>query len=257
MGWRQNSERRTDMSTSTLGIIGTGPVGAGVARRAVDAGLAVVLSNSRGPETLTDLVASLGANARAATPAEVARTTEVILAAVPFAVHERLSRAELDGKIVIDPMNYVVTEEWRRPELDRDELTSSELVQRHLSGSKVVKAFHSIGSPQINQLHRARGAADRTALPLHGDDPVARKEVAGLLDALGFDAVDLGPLAGSWRTEPGTPLYASPYVGAPPAELTPAEWVAWVQAAPGVPLSAARLEELAAATVRGPAGFRW
>ncbi|MFD9701008.1 NADPH-dependent F420 reductase [Lentzea sp. NPDC059081] len=257
MGWRQNTERRTDMSTSTLGIIGTGSVGAGVARRAVDAGLHVVVSNSRGPETLTELVASLGTNARAATPSEVARTTDVILAAVPFAAHEQLSRADLAGKIVIDPMNYVVTDEWRRPELDRDELTSSELVQRHLADSKVVKAFHSIGSPQTNQLFRDRGAADRTALPLHGDHPEANKEVAALLDALGFDAVDLGPLAGSWRTEPGTPLYASAYVGEPPTALTPAEWVAFVQAAPGVPLSAARLEELAAATERGPAGFRW
>ncbi|MFD5831811.1 NADPH-dependent F420 reductase [Lentzea sp. NPDC060358] len=257
MGWRKNIERRTHMTTSTLGIIGTGPVGAGVARRAVDAGLDVVLSNSRGPESLTGLITALGRNARAATPAEVARTTDVILAAVPFAAHERLSRAELDGKIVLDPMNYVVTDEWRRPELDRDELTSSELVQRHLAGSRVVKVFHSIGSPQINQLHRAGGAADRTAIPLHGDDPAAKKEVAGLLDVLGFDAVDLGPLAQSWRTEPGTPLYATPYVPPAPAGLTPAEWVEWVQAAPGVPLSAARVEELAAATVRGPAGFRW
>ncbi|MFJ5993226.1 NADPH-dependent F420 reductase [Lentzea sp. NPDC092896] len=257
MGWRQNTERRTDMTTSILGIIGTGSVGAGVARRAVDAGLDVVLSNSRGPETLTDLVESLGPNARAATPAEVARTTDVILAAVPFAVHERLSRAELDGKIVLDPMNYVVTDAWQRPELDNDEFTSSELVQRHLSGSKVVKALHSIAYPQIAQLFRAKGADDRTALPISGDDVVAKKEVAGLLDALGFDAVDLGPLAESWRSEPGTPLYATPYVGAPPADLTPAEWVAWVQSAPGVSLSAARVRELAANTVRGPAGFRW
>lgn len=245
------------MTTSTLGIIGTGTVGAGVARRAVDAGLDVVLSNSRGPETLTGLVESLGSHARAATPAEVARATEVILAAVPFGVHESLSREELAGKIVIDPMNYVVTDAWRRPELDGDELTSSELVQRHLSGSKVVKAFHSIGSPQIAQLFRDKGAADRSALPISGDDAVAKKEVADLLDVLGFDAVDLGPLAESWRSEPGTPLYATPYVGAPTADLTPAEWVAWVQSAPGVPVSAAEVERLAAETVRGPAGFRW
>lgn len=245
------------MTTSTLGIIGTGAVGAGIARRAVEAGLTVVLGNSRGPESLTDLVASLGPDARAATPSEVARTTEVILAAVPFSAVEKLSGADLDGKIVIDPMNYVVTEEWRRPELDSDELTSSEVVQRHLSGSKVVKAFHSIGVPHLAQLHRPQGAPDRTALPISGDDAVAKKEVAALIDALGFDAVDLGPLAGSWRSEPGTPLYATCYVGEPPTKLTPAEWVAWVGTAPGVPVSAAEVERLAAETVRGPAGFRW
>jgi predicted dinucleotide-binding enzyme len=245
------------MTTSTLGIIGTGPVGAGAARRAVDAGLDVVLSNSRGPETLTDLVASLGPNARAATPAEVARTTDVILAAVPLSAHERLSRAELDGKIVIDPSNYAPTDAWRRAELDNDELTSSELVQRHLAGSGVVKALHSIGPGQLLQLHREKGAADRTALPLSGDDAVAKKTVADLFDVLGFDTVDLGPLAESWRSEPNTPLFALCYVGEIPPGLTPVELVAWLQTAPGVPLSAAEAERLAAETVRGPAGFRW
>ncbi|SDF74024.1 hypothetical protein SAMN05216553_10347 [Lentzea fradiae] len=243
--------------TTTLGIIGTGSVGAGVARRAVDAGLDVVLGNSRGPETLADLVASLGSRARAATPAEVADVTEVVLAAVPLAAHERLSRAELAGKIVIDPMNYAPTAAWSSPELDRDELTSSELVQRHLSGSRVVKALHSIGPHQLLQLHRERGAADRTAIPISGDDAAAKKEVTDLFDVLGFDVVDLGPLAESWRSEPNTPLYALPYVGEPPSGLTPVEFVAWAQAADGVPVSAAQVEQLAAATVRGPAGFRW
>ncbi len=245
------------MTTSTLGIIGTGAVGAAVARRAVDAGLDVVLSNSRGPETLTELVASLGGNARAATPAEVARGSGVILAAVPLAAHEQLSRAELDGKIVIDPMNYAPTDAWRSQELDSDELTSSELVQRHLAGSRVVKALHSIGPFQLLQLFRDKGAADRTAIPLSGDDAVAKKEVADLLDVLGFDAVDLGPLAESWRSEPNTPLYAFPYAGAVPPGLTPVELVAWFRTAPGVPASAARIEHLAATAVRGPAGFRW
>lgn len=244
------------MSISTLGIIGTGMVGAGVARRAVDAGLDVVLSNSRGPETLADLVAELGRRARAATPAEAARAADLVLAAVPLAVHERLSRAELAGKTVIDPMNYAPKPGWRIPELDSDELTSSELVQRHLTGARVVKALHNIGPRQLLNLARPAGAPDRTALPLSGDDMAAKKEVADLLDVLGFDAVDLGTLAESWRSEPNTPLYAIPYVGQPPSGLTVPDLVAWIQAAPGVPVSAARVEELAAATVRGPAGFQ-
>ncbi len=244
------------MSISTLGIIGTGMVGAGVARRAVDAGLDVVLSNSRGPETLADLVAALGRRARAATPAEAARAADLVLAAVPLAVHERLSRAELAGKTVIDPMNYAPKPGWRIPELDRDELTSSELVQRHLTGARVVKALHNIGPRQLLNLARPAGAPDRTALPLSGDDVAAKKEVADLLDVLGFDAVDLGTLAESWRSEPNTPLYAIPYVGQPPSGLTVPDLVAWIQGAPGVPVSAARVEELAAATVRGPAGFQ-
>lgn len=244
------------MSTATLGIIGTGMVGAGVARRAVDAGLDVVLSNSRGPGTLDDLVARLGRRARAATPAEAARAGEVVLAAVPLAARERLPRTELEGRIVIDPMNYAPGSGWTIPELDSDTLTSSELVQRDLPGARVVKALHNIGPQQLLDLFRPAGAADRTALPVSGDDPGAKKEVAALLDVLGFDAVDLGTLAESWRSEPNTPLYALPYVDHPPTGLPTPELVAWIQQAPGTPAPATRIKELAAAAVRGPAGFR-
>lgn len=244
------------MSTTTIGIIGTGMVGAGIARRAVDAGLRVVLANSRGPQSLTGLVTELGPRARAALPAEAARAGDVIVAAVPLTARERLPRAELTGRTVIDPMNYAVYPGAGEPELDRDELTSSQLVQRTLPGARVVKAFHNIGPRQLLELHRPAGAADRTALPLSGDDPAAKKEVTELLNVLGFDAVDLGSLAESWRSEPNTPLYALAYVGRPPTGLPVPELVAWFQGAEGVPLSAARLRELAAATVRGPAGFQ-
>lgn len=244
------------MSITTLGVIGTGMVGAGVARRAVDAGLHVVLSNSRGAHTLTGLVAELGERARAATPAEAANAGDLVIASVPLAAREQLPRAELTGKTVIDPMNYAPGSGWRLPVLDSDELTSSELVQRGLPGARVVKALHSIGPKQLLDLYRPAGAPDRTALPLSGDDPDAKQEVADLLDALGFDTVDLGTLADSWRSEPNTPLYAFPYVGRPPSGLNVQDLVAWVQQAPGVPAPATRVKELAAAAVRGPAGFQ-
>ncbi|MFI5931801.1 NADPH-dependent F420 reductase [Actinoplanes sp. NPDC051494] len=256
------------MSTPILGIIGTGMVGTGIARRAVDAGLTVVLSNSRGPESLAALVTELDTRAgaaeragvaervRAATPAETARVADLVVVAVPLTALDRLPRAELTGKTVIDPMNYVVYPGSNVPELDRNELTSSEFAQRHLTGARVVKAFHSIGPKHLLDLFRPAGAADRTALPISGDDAAAKREVTELLDVLGFDAVDLGTLADSWRSEPNTPLYALPYVGEPPAGLSVPDFVAWVQAAPGVPVPAARVRELAAATVRGPAGFR-
>ncbi|WP_118947845.1 NADPH-dependent F420 reductase [Actinosynnema mirum] len=244
------------MSTTTLGVIGSGMVGAGVARRAVDAGLRVVLANSRGPESLAALVAELGGRARAATPAEAALAGEVVVAAVPLTALDRLPVAELAGKVVVDPMNYARKPGWENPELDRDELTSSELVQRALTGARVVKALHNIGPRQLLRLHRPDGAPDRTALPLSGDDPAAKAEVAALLAALGFDAVDLGPLAESWRSEPNTPLYAVPYTGLPPEGLPIAEVVAWFQAADGVPLPASRVRELAASTTRPRAGFQ-
>lgn len=244
------------MSTTTLGVIGTGMVGLGAARRAVDAGLDVVLSNSRGPETLAGIVAELGERSRAATPAEAAEAGDLVLASVPLAAYRQLPRAELAGKTVIDPMNYAPHADFAMPVLDSNELTSSEMVQRHLAGARVVKALHSIGPKQLLELYRPAGAPDRTALPISGDHPDAKKEAADLLDVLGFDTVDLGTLADSWRSEPNSPLYALPYVGEPPSGLAVREFVAWVQQASGVSASAARIGELAAAAVRGPAGFR-
>src|SRR4051794_691770 len=131
------------VSTTTLGVIGTGMVGLGAARRAVDAGLNVVLSNSRGPETLADLIAELGERAHAATPAEAASAGNLVIASVPLAAYEQLPRTELAGKTVIDPMNYAPHSDFEVPELDSNKLTSSELVQRHLADAQVVKALHN------------------------------------------------------------------------------------------------------------------
>ncbi|MGD6741549.1 NADPH-dependent F420 reductase [Streptomyces sp. BH106] len=245
------------MKTPTLGIIGTGMVGSGVARRAVAAGLDVILSNTRGPESLGGLVAELGPRARAATPADAAGEADLVLAAVPLKARKKLPIAELVGKTVIDPMNYAVYPGAEIAELDGNELTSSELVQRDLPGARVVKAFHNIGPKQLQSLARPDGAVDRTGIPLSGDDPAAKKEVADLLDLLGFDVVDLGSLAESWRSEPNTPLYAIAYTGQPPTGLSIPDVVAWFQNAPGVPIPAARITELAATTTRGPAGFRF
>ncbi|BDH05833.1 NADPH-dependent F420 reductase [Streptomyces seoulensis] len=244
------------MKTPTLGIIGTGMVGTGVARRAVAAGVDVILSNSRSPQSLAALVTELGPRARAATPAVAAGEADLVLAAVPLSARKQLPIAELVGKTVIDPMNYAVYPGAEIAELDDHTLTSSELVQRDLPGTRLVKALHSIGPKPLQSLARPAEAEDRTGIPISGDDPAAKKEVADLLDRLGFEAVDLGPLAESWRSEPNTPLYAVAYTGQPPAGLSIPDMVAWFQNAPGVPIPAARITELAAATVRGPAGFR-
>ncbi|MEU1799541.1 NAD(P)-binding domain-containing protein [Streptomyces sp. NPDC019937] len=133
----------TDIDGQT--VTGTGMLGRAVARRATEPGLYVVLCNSHGPGTLADLVAELGDRARAATPAEAASAGDLGLAAVPLASHERLPRAELSGKTVIDPMNYALYPGFSIPELDSNELTSSELVQRHLADSRMVKALHNYG----------------------------------------------------------------------------------------------------------------
>lgn len=241
--------------TKTLGLIGSGMIGSAVARLAVAAGLNVVLSNSRGPETLADLVAELGEQARATTPSEVAAVGDLVVATIPLHACDRLPAAELAGKTVIDTMNYYPQRDGRLAELDAGELTSSALVQRHLADSRVVKAFNNIDFHRLFTSARPAGAPDRSALPIAGDDAAAKAEVAGLLDTLGYDAVDVGSLAESWRSEPGTPVYVQPYFPAQrPEGLPQEESFRWFLDTPGVAVPADRVKELTANAVRGAAG---
>lgn len=238
----------------TLGLIGSGMIGGALARLAVAAGLDVVLSNSRGPETLAGLVAELGARARAATPEEAAQAGDLVVATVPLNAYDRLPAAALAGRTVIDTMNYYPERDGRIAELDAGGPTSSELVQRHLADSRVVKAFNNIDFRRLLTSARPVGAPDRSALPIAGDDPTAKADAAGLLDVLGYDAVDVGALADSWRSEPGTPVYVLPYMARRPEGLGEEEAQRWFFETPGVPVPAARVEELTDTAVRGPAG---
>ncbi|MEV0387558.1 NAD(P)-binding domain-containing protein [Nonomuraea sp. NPDC050643] len=243
--------------TKTLGLIGTGMIGSALARLAVAAGLDVVLSNSRGPDTLAGLVTELGAQARAATPAEAAEAGDLVVATVPLRAYDRLPAAALAGRTVIDTMNYYPERDGRIAELDAGELTSSALVQRHLAGSRVVKAFNNIDFHRLFTHARPAGAPDRSALPVAGDDPAAKADVAALLDALGYDTVDTGTLAESWRSEPGTPVYVQPYFPArPPEGLGGEEAYRWFLETPGVAVPAGRVRALIDDAVRGSAGGR-
>ncbi|MCG5215861.1 NADPH-dependent F420 reductase [Streptosporangium sp. KLBMP 9127] len=241
--------------TKTLGLIGTGMIGGVLARLAVAAGMDVVLSNSRGPETLADLVTELGAHARAATPSEAAEAGDLVVATVPLHAYDRLPADALAGRTVIDTMNYYPERDGRIAELDAGELTSSALVQRHLAGARVVKAFNNIDFHRLLTNARPAGAPDRSALPIAGDDPAAKAEVAALLDTLGYDAVDIGTLADSWRSEPETPVYVRPYFPVrPPEGLGGEEAYRWFLETPGVAVPADQIRALTGSVVRGSAG---
>lgn len=238
----------------TLGIIGSGHVGSGVAGLAVAAGLDVVVSNSRGPETLGTLVTELGERARAGITAEAA-TADVVVLATPLVAGLALPPHLLTGKVVVDAMNYVPSRDGHLVELDSDALTSSELLQRHLAGSHVVKALNSISSLHLPVLARPAGSPERSALPVTGDDPAAKRVAGDLLDALGYDSVDVGGLAESWRFGPNTPLYALVYTGLElPADLPVEEMMNWFVASPGAPVPAAQVRQFADHAVRAPAG---
>lgn len=196
---------------ATLGLIGSGHIGGTLARLAVDAGLDVVLSNSRGPQTLSDLVDELGPQARAATPAQAAAAGDWVVVTIPVGAIGKVPREPLVGKTVIDTGNYWAPRDGTIPELEAQELTDSEMLQRHLAEAHVVKAFNNINYKHLRALPRPVDAADRTALPIAGNDPGAKKQAAELLSLLGYDFVDMGPLTESWRSQVGTPVFCAPY----------------------------------------------
>jgi len=196
---------------TTIGFIGSGMIGGTVARLSVAAGHRVVLSNSRGPETLQDLVAELGPLATAATAGQAAEAGDLVVVAIPVKAIGDVPAKPLAGKPVLDTGNYYPQRDGQIEVIDTGALTSSGLLQRYLGQAQVVKVFNNIFFKHLLSLARPSGAADRTALPIAGDDQAAKDAVTAYLDSIGYDAVDAGPLAESWRQEPGTPAYGTPY----------------------------------------------
>jgi 8-hydroxy-5-deazaflavin:NADPH oxidoreductase len=192
---------------TTVGFIGSGHIGSQVARLAVAHGYDVVMSNSRGPETLAALVAELGPKARAATAAEAAKAGDIVVVTVPLKNYRAVPVEPLAGKIVIDTNNYYPQRDGHIPELDSESTTTSELLQAHLPTSKVVKAFNHIYAAQITTDGRPAGTKNRRALVIAGNDAAAKATVAKLLDEFGYDTVDAGPLSESWRIQRDTPGY--------------------------------------------------
>ncbi len=194
---------------TTLGIIGAGNIGSHVARAAIGHGDQVVISNSRGPDTLVDLVAELGPEARAATAADAAAAGDLVLVAIPTKNIDAVPVAPLAGKVVMDTNNYYPQRDGQIAALDDESTTVSELLQAHLPESKVVKVFNNIPAADITGDGSPAGTPNRRALPIAGDDADAKATVAAFVDAIGFDVVDVGPLAEGWRFQRDTPAYVS------------------------------------------------
>ena len=200
---------RLHLGMTTFGIIGAGHIGSNVARAVIAQGHSVVIANSRGPESLADLVAELGPNARAATAEEAGAAGEVIVVAVPLGHYREVPVAPLAGKVVLDANNYYFERDGHIAELDRGEATTSGLLQAHLPSSKVAKAFNHIRAAEIPTTGTPAGTPDRRALATASDFPEAAEVVEKLYDELGFDTVNIGPLAESWRVERDRPAYVT------------------------------------------------
>lgn len=192
---------------TTIGLIGAGHIGSQLASLSVASGYDLVISNSRGTETLADMVRKLGPRAKAGLPADAARAGDIVIVSIPLKSYRSVPVEPLAGKVVVDTNNYYSQRDGQIHELDNETTTSSELLQAHLPKSKVVKAFNHLYAADLSTHAQARGSDNRRALAIAGVDRDAKAIVARLIDQFGFDTVDAGPLKESWRIQPGTPGY--------------------------------------------------
>jgi len=196
-----------------IGIIGAGHIGGTLAARFVAAGHEVAVSNSRGPETLAGLVEG----AQPMTVGDAERFGEVVVVSIPLGRYREVPTDAVEGKVVIDTNNYYPQRDGDIPELDDDSTTSSELLQTHLPGARVVKAFNAIVWTKLRDDGRPAGDPARLGILISGDDEQAKRTVAQLIDEIGFDAVDAGTLAeGGRKHQVGTQAYTQ---GLPTVEL--------------------------------------
>jgi 8-hydroxy-5-deazaflavin:NADPH oxidoreductase len=191
-----------------IGIIGAGRIGHGLAVRFATVGHQVMVSNSRGPHTLTGVVASIQGLVCAGTVAEAAGFGEVVAVAIPLRAVGALPPEPLAGKVVVDATNYYPEVDGRIPELDADQTTSSELLAALLPNARVVKAFNTISWVRLlDDSHPELPAEQRLAILVASDDPDARRTVIDLIDQIGFTGVEAGTLAESRRQQPGSAVY--------------------------------------------------
>jgi predicted dinucleotide-binding enzyme len=188
-----------------IGIIGSGMIGATSARLFVKAGHEVAISNSRGPESLKELVQELGPRCRATSVEESAAFGELVLLAIPLKAYGTLPRAQLSGKVVIDALNYYPQ---RDGQIDFKGQSTSQFIAQQLPGARVVKTLNTMYFKPLGEEGKPGAPLeDRWVLFVAGDDAEAKQRVSSLLEQVGFAPVDTGTLATSKRQEPGTAIY--------------------------------------------------
>lgn len=195
-----------------IGIIGSGQIGSTLTRRFRDIGLAVRVTNSRGPDSLADLARETGAIA--STLDEVVRLSDLVVLTIPLrnvaSLPSRLFADGPAGQIVVDTCNYYPRERDGRIAPIEEGLTESGWVEQRI-GHRVVKVFNSIYAKSLLENGKAPGTPGRIALAVAGDDAGEKAVVMGLVDRIGFDAVDAGTIADSWRQQPGSPVYCQDF----------------------------------------------
>jgi len=202
-----------------LGVVGAGKFGTTIARAAIEAGYDVAISGSGTADDIALIVDVLAPGAQALTTAQVVEHADVVVLAVPTHRFRELPPDLFAGKILIDAMNY-----WEPVDGMDDELASavagtSAIVQEHFPSALVVKSLNQLGYHELDELRRQEGSPDRIAVGAAGDDRLAVRTVMQLIDRLGFDPVDVGPLENGVVLEPDGSPFAVTYTADELADL--------------------------------------
>lgn len=197
------------MAIKTVGILGAGKVGIVLAQLALKAGYEVLIADSGSVEKIALTVEVLAPGAKAVTAAEAEAKADLVILALPLSKYETIDRSGLDGKLVLDAMNYWWEVDGIRTDLTNPLQSSSELVQRFLSNSQVIKAFNHMGYHDLFDESAPAGTPKRKALALAGDDDAAIATVRGFINDLGFDSLYVGPLANGIMLEPGSEVFGA------------------------------------------------